>query len=113
MIESERWLLTPGRASRTTMETRSSLSSLSPQASTLLHAARSWGIEHVMHWVLDIAFREDESRVRQGHAAQNLVLLRRRALHQLRRDTSVRLGMAAKRCQAGRNLAYLDPVLAP
>ena len=56
-----------------------------------------WGIENALHWVLDMAFREDESRIRTGHAAHNLSLLRRET--------------TAKRKQAGGNDGYLLKVL--
>ena len=64
-----------------------------------------------MHWVLDIAFREDESRVRQGHADQNLALLRRLALNLLRQDTTAKMGVKAKRLKAGWDHAYLRQIL--
>ena len=44
-----------------------------------------WGVENVLHWVLDVAFREDESRTRSGHAGENLGLLRRVAVSLLKR----------------------------
>lgn len=50
-------------------------------------AARShWGIENRLHWVLDVTFREDDCRVRKGHAPQNLSALRKFALSLLRQD---------------------------
>jgi predicted transposase YbfD/YdcC len=57
------------------------------QAETFAHAARShWGIENGLHWVLDVTFREDDCRVRKGHAPQNLSALRKFALTLLRQD---------------------------
>ncbi len=48
----------------------------------MLRAVRShWGVENRLHWVLDMAFREDESRIRTGHAAHNISILRRLALN--------------------------------
>ena len=56
-------------------------------AQTFAHAARShWGIENSLHWVLDVTFREDDCRVRKGHAPQNLSALRKFALTLLRKD---------------------------
>lgn len=50
-------------------------------------AARShWGVENRLHWVLDVTFREDDCRVRKGHAPQNLSALRKFALSLLRQD---------------------------
>jgi predicted transposase YbfD/YdcC len=93
-------------------ETRYYLSSLPGDATTFGDAVRGhWGIENRVHWVLDIAFREDESRVRQGHADQNLALLRRLALNLLRQDTTARMGVKAKRLKAGWDAAYLLTIL--
>jgi len=56
-------------------------------AETFAKAARShWGIENSLHWVLDVTFREDECRVRKGHAPQNFSALRKLALALLRTD---------------------------
>jgi predicted transposase YbfD/YdcC len=52
---------------------RSYISSLDPDAEALLKAMRRhWHIENRMHRVLDVVFREDQSRIRAGHAAQNM-----------------------------------------
>jgi predicted transposase YbfD/YdcC len=57
-------------------------------AEVFAKAARShWGIENRLHWVLDVTFREDDCRVRKGHAPQNLSTLRKFALSLLRHDT--------------------------
>ena len=57
-------------------------------AETFANAARShWGVENCLHWVLDVTFREDDCRVRKGHAPQNLSALRKFALSLLRQDT--------------------------
>jgi predicted transposase YbfD/YdcC len=64
-----------------TLLERYSISSLPGAARQIGCAVRShWGIENRLHWVLDMAFREDESRVRLGHSADNLAMLRKLAL---------------------------------
>jgi predicted transposase YbfD/YdcC len=77
-----------------------------------LHAIRHhWHIENCLHWVLDIAFREDAARVRTGHGAENLAVLRHIALNLLKREASVKAGIKAKRLQAGWDNRYLLRVL--
>jgi predicted transposase YbfD/YdcC len=96
----------------TTRETRYYVSSLPGDAARLGDAVRGhWGIENRLHWVLDIAFREDESRVRQGHADQNLAVRRRLALNLLRQEPTAKVGIKAKRLKAGWDHAYLGKVL--
>ncbi len=63
------------------VETRYYISSLESDAQWFLQAIRShWGIENRVHWVLDVSFREDESRVRTGNAPENLAIVRHMAL---------------------------------
>jgi len=61
--------------------------------------------------VLDIAFREDECRVRAGHGAQNFATLRHIALNLLRQDRTTKLGVKAKRLKAGWDEPYLHRIL--
>ena len=58
-----------------------------------------WGIENRLHWVLDVAFREDQCRVRSGYAAQNFATLRHIALNLLKKDKSMKGGIKSKRLQ--------------
>jgi predicted transposase YbfD/YdcC len=92
--------------------TRSYLSSLPGDARQIAHAVRShWGIENQVHWVLDVAVREDASRARIGHAAANLALLRKLILNLLRADPTRKVGVKASRLKAGWDDGYLLTVL--
>jgi predicted transposase YbfD/YdcC len=72
-----------------------------------------WSIENGLHWVLDIAFREDESRVRKEHGAENMAVLRHIALNLLKRERSKRgASVHTKRLTAGWDERYLLTVLA-
>lgn len=101
-----------GRGART-VDTRYYISSLPGDAEQLGEAARGhWAIENSLHWVLDIVFREDHSRVRQGYADQNLAVVRRLALNLLRQEETAKVGAKAKRLKAAWSTDYLAKVLA-
>jgi predicted transposase YbfD/YdcC len=96
----------------TQTEERLFLSSLEADPERLLQAVRHhWHVENKLHWTLDVAFEEDDSRVRTGHAAQNLGIARRLALSLLKQETSRSVGIKIKRKEAAWNPDYLLKVL--
>jgi predicted transposase YbfD/YdcC len=68
---------------------------------------RHWSIENELHWVLDIAFREDEARHRAKNTAQNMTILRHFALNIVKQDKTRKLGVANSRRRAGWDRDYL------
>ena len=70
-----------------------------------------WGIESGLHWVLDIGFREDESRIRAGNAAENVNVLRHIGINLLKQEKSCKMGIASKRKKCSYDPKYLYKVL--
>jgi predicted transposase YbfD/YdcC len=75
------------------------------------HIRRHWGIENGLHWVLDIAFREDDARHRAGNTAKNFTVLRHYALNIIKLDKKRKLGVANSRRRAGWDRTYLIGLL--
>jgi hypothetical protein len=73
---------------------------------------RHWTIENELHWVLDVTFREDDSRVRDRTAARNLAILRKIAINLISRGRTARISMRARRKQAAWNDEYMLALLA-
>ena len=108
MAESERHI-----DDKISIERRFYISSIENNAELFGDAVRShWGIENSVHQVLDVGFREDESRKREGDSAFNFSILRHIAMNLLRMETSVKSGMRTKIMRAGWNDDYLVKVLA-
>ena len=94
------------------VERRHYLSSLPLGVEAFARAVRGhWGVENKLHWVLDVCFREDQSRARAGFAAENLATLRRLALNLLRQEKTKKRGIKGKQLNAGWDHAYLLKLL--
>jgi predicted transposase YbfD/YdcC len=70
-----------------------------------------WGIENTLHWELDVAFREDESRARMDYSAENLNIIRHLSYNLLKSETTAKASMATKRLMCSWNDNYLLKVL--
>jgi predicted transposase YbfD/YdcC len=94
-----------------TIEVRYFITSLSPEGEVFGKAVRKhWGIENSLHWTLDFTFREDESRARKGHSAENFVVLRHIALNTIKKDTS-KGSIKSKRLKAGWDNNFLEKMI--
>lgn len=95
-----------------TTETHHFVSSLAPDPKRIGEAIRAhWGIENRLHWVLDVAFNDDDRQVRNATSAENLAVISRMAFTLVKQDPSRKRGVAASRKKAGWNPDYLAHVL--
>ena len=107
LIESERFI-----GDTLAVEERYYLSSLPADAKLLNEAARShWAVENSLHWVLDVTFHEDSSRIRKENAPENFGLLRRLALCLLRKEATSKRSIRGKRLRASWDDGYLLQVM--
>jgi len=107
LIESTREIKEQG-----TTELRYYLSSLPADAERAAKAVRQhWGVENSLHWVLDVAFHEDDSRVRIGHAPENLALVRKITHNLLQQEKTFKRGVKTKRFLAALDEDYLLKIL--
>lgn len=106
-VRAERYL-----GDQHSVEDRYFIGSSATLATEALQATRAhWQVENSLHWVLDIAFREDESRIRKGYGAQNFAILRHIALNALKQESTAKVGIKNKRLKAGWDERYLSKLL--
>lgn len=96
----------------TTVEKRYYLCSIGLDVKQFAKAVRGhWGVENSCHWVMDVIFKEDESRARTANAAQNLGTTRGIAMNLIRKETSNKRGMKGRVKRAGWDNTYLEKIL--
>jgi len=94
-------------------EVRYYINSFANDAKRFARAVRGhWGIENSLHWVMDVTFREDESRISKDHGGENVSWLRRLAITLIKRDTTMKDSIRSKRIRAGYNVEFLKQMLA-
>ncbi|MDP1771796.1 MAG: ISAs1 family transposase [Methylobacter sp.] len=99
---------------KVTEETRYFISSLDANDPKRLERVvrAHWAIENNLHWVLDVAFDEDSNRIRRGHSAANLAVIRHIALNLIKAEKTSKVGIKIKRLKAGWDNDYLLRVIA-
>lgn len=108
MVESVRQV-----GGKTTVETRYFITSLEDNAQQFANSVRShWGIENSLHWVLDVALKEDDCRIRKDNAPQNFAVMRQIAVNLLGKEKRVKRGIKNKQFLAAMDNNYLERVIA-
>jgi predicted transposase YbfD/YdcC len=93
-------------------EVRYYINSFACDGERFAHAVRNhWGIENSLHWVMDVTFREDESRIRKDYGGENVSWLRRLAISIIKNDKTRKDSIQAKRIRAGYDVTYLEQIL--
>lgn len=112
VVRERTMTMTMGNPATPQREVHYFLSSLDAEAATLAGYIRDhWLIENRLHWILDVTFREDDSRARVGFQPDNLAVLRRIAFNLLKRETSTKRSLKRKRFVAAMDTDYLLQVL--
>jgi predicted transposase YbfD/YdcC len=108
MVES-----TVEKAGTVSHERRYYISSAALDAERFANAVRAhWTIENQLHWVLDVQFKEDLSRLRAGHGAENMAIVRHFAIN-LVRTVSDKRSLKTRRKLAGWDTNYLNTLIQP
>jgi predicted transposase YbfD/YdcC len=105
-VHRQRTLVNTGK---TSTETAYYIGSGTPHsvAQIAQHIRGHWAVENELHWVLDLAFREDEARHRAKNAAANMATLRHFALALVKQDATRKVGVANSRKRAAFDRSYL------
>jgi predicted transposase YbfD/YdcC len=104
--------ITNKKSGAVSCETRLFISSLPADPEVLAASIRAhWSIENNLHWTLDVAFNEDQCRIRKDHGPQNMAMIRRLALNMLKKDPS-KMSIKRKRFKAMLNTTYRSQILA-
>lgn len=111
-VTAERTVTATGETHKSTESRYYICSDEEPTAKRLQQAIREhWGVENNLHWTIDMAFREDDSRIRTGNAPANMAVLRHIALNAIRGDKTRKVGIQISRHKAGWSTDYLEQLL--
>ena len=107
MVEAQRCI-----HGKTSSETRYFIASIKNNASLFGHAVRShWAVENSLHWVLDVSFREDNSRIRRDHSSENMSVFRHLVINAIRNEKTTKKSVKGKRFKATLEPEYAEKIL--